>query len=415
MTTRFRAILARGGCALAALAALGGACVSLAQTPVPAELNGWQSWALHGHENHACPWLIPGRPADEERVCAWPAVLDLQVDAHGARFTQHWEAAAEGWLPLPGSTEDWPENVTLDGKAAAVVAQHGAPVVRVATGSHAIAGTFSWARRPELLAVPASVALLQLSVDGARVMLPQRSSAGVVLGAQAVAREDNRLEVRVFRLLADSLPASLTTQLQLVVAGEGREIHLPQVLPQGFIPTSVDGALAARLDPDNTLRVQVRPGEFELTIEARGPSPATEVRLGALPAPWPANEIWSFRAQDRLRVVTVDGVAALDPVQANVPPPWMSEEPMTSSVPITAAIGCPPPANPLPSSTMSGSRFHRSLANIVPQRPMHVWTSSRISFHPHRRHIACSRSQNGCEGDRMPPSPRTGSIRTPAI
>ena len=322
MTTRSRAILARGGCALAALAALGGACVSLAQTPVPAELNGWQSWALHGHENHACPWLIPGRPADEERVCAWPAVLDLQVDAHGARFTQHWEAAAEGWLPLPGSTEDWPENVTLDGKAAAVVAQHGAPVVRVATGSHAIAGTFSWARRPELLAVPASVALLQLSVDGARVTLPQRSSAGVVLGAQAVAREDNRLEVRVFRLLADSLPASLTTQLQLVVAGEGREIRLPQVLPQGFIPTSVDGALAARLDPDNTLRVQVRPGEFELTIEARGPSPATEVHLGALPAPWPANEIWSFRAQDRLRVVTVDGVAALDPVQANVPPAW---------------------------------------------------------------------------------------------
>ena len=107
-----------------------------------------------------------------------PRFWNLQVDAHGARFAQHWEAAAEGWLPLPGSTENWPKNVTLDGKAAAVVAQQGAPVVRVATGAHAIAGTFSWARRPELLAVPASVALLQLSVDGARVRLPQRSSAG---------------------------------------------------------------------------------------------------------------------------------------------------------------------------------------------------------------------------------------------
>ena len=126
----------------------------------------------------------------------------------------------------------------------------------------------------------------------------------------------------MFRRLADSLPATLTTQIQLSVAGEGREIRLPQVLPQGFIPISVDGPLAARLDPDNTLRVQVRPGEFELTIEARGPSPATEVHLGALPAPWPADEIWSFQAQDRLRVVTVDGVAALDPVQANVPSDW---------------------------------------------------------------------------------------------
>ena len=322
MTTHSRAIHARAGRALGALAALGVAAVSLAQAPVPAELNGWQSWVLHGHENHGCPWLAPGRPADEERVCAWPAVLELQVEAHGARFSQHWETAAEAWLPLPGSIENWPENLTLDGKAAAVVAHNQAPAVRVAAGLHAIAGTFSWARRPELLAVPASVALLQLSVDGTRVALPQRSGAGVVLGAQSVAREDNRLDVRVFRLLADRLPALLTTQIQLVVAGEGREIRLPQVLPQGFIPTSVDGPLAARLDADNTLRVQVRPGEFELTVEARGPSPATEVRLSVLPAPWPADEIWSFQAQDRLRVVTVDGVSAVDPAQANVPPDW---------------------------------------------------------------------------------------------
>jgi hypothetical protein len=158
MTTRSRAIHARAGRALGALAALGVAAVSLAQAPVPAELNGWQSWVLHGHENHGCPWLAPGRAADEERVCAWPAVLELQVEAHGARFSQHWETAAEAWLPLPGSIENWPENLTLDGKAAAVVAHNQAPAVRVAAGSHAIAGTlFSWARRPELLAVPASV------------------------------------------------------------------------------------------------------------------------------------------------------------------------------------------------------------------------------------------------------------------
>ena len=64
---------------------------------------------------------------------------------------------------------------------------------------------------------------------------------------------------------------------------------------------------------------------------------------------------------------------------------------------------------------MSGSMPHLSLANIVPQRPMQVCTSSRISFHPHRRHSAWSLSQKACEGTRTPPSPRIGSISTPAI
>src|SRR4029077_6713667 len=111
-------------------------------------------------------------------------------------------------------------------------------------------------------------------------------------------------------------------RVRLVVAGEAREIQLPQVLPRGFVPTAVDGELAARLDPDNTPRVQVRPGEFDLTLAARGPSPLAEVRLGARPVPWPKSEVWSFRAEDRLRVVAIEGVPSTDPAQANVPREW---------------------------------------------------------------------------------------------
>ena len=107
--------------------------------------------------------------------------------------------------------------------------------------------------------------------------------------------------------------------------------------------------------------------------------------------------------------------AAAAGVHANVPPRCSEEPAITSSVPSTAAIGCPPPANPLPNSRMSGSSPNRSAANIVPHRPMHVWTSSRISFQPQRWHMSVSRSQNPCDGIRMPPSPSTGSIRTPAI
>jgi hypothetical protein len=293
-----------------------------AQEAVPPALHGWETWALHGHENHRCPWLAPGRVVDDARICAWPATLELQVDGRGGRFTQRWLIEAEAWLPLPGGVEQWPLEVTLDGKPAAVVAHNRLPALRVPAGTHTVAGNFTWARRPELLPLPAEIGVVALTIDGARIAIPQRNATGVVLGAQPVARQDNRLDVRVFSLLSDDLPGTLTTQVHLAVAGEAREVHLPNSLPEGFIPTALDGDLPARLDSDNTLRVQVRPGEYDITVTARGPSPLTEVHLGKRPAPWPAEELWSFRGNDRLRVVAVEGVLPTDPTQANVPSDW---------------------------------------------------------------------------------------------
>ena len=295
---------------------------AFADVAVPPELRGWEEWALQGHETHRCPWLAPGTPTDDARICAWPSVLELQADERGGRFSQRWQAAAETWLPLPGSTENWPEDVTLDGAPAAVVAHDGAPALRVASGVHALAGVFRWTRRPELLALPSDVALVSLSINGGHVNNPQRSNVGVILGAHAVARQDDRVDVRVFRRLDDALPALLTTEIHLAIAGEAREIRLPAALPEGFVPMAIESVLAARLDPDNTLRVQVRPGEFEVTLEARGPSPVAEVHLGEGSPPWPSEEVWSFGAEDRLRVASVEGLAAVDPTQANVPQEW---------------------------------------------------------------------------------------------
>ncbi len=291
------------------------------QVAVPPELRGWEDWALQGQQAHRCPWLVPAKRPDT-RICAWPSVLELQVDAHGARFSQRWQVATESWVPLPGSVDTWPEEVSIDNHPAALVLHDGEPALRVAPGIHNLAGTLHWTRRPEWLPLPSSVALVKLSVDGARVLSPQRNDGSVSLGARAFARQEDRVDVHVFRLLTDELPATLTTRVHLAIAGDAREIRLAAVLPAGFVPSAFEGPLAARLDPDNTLHVQVRPGVFTLTLEARGPSPVTEVKLGPSAAPWPAVEIWSFKAEDRLRVAAVEGVVAVDPVQANVPQEW---------------------------------------------------------------------------------------------
>jgi hypothetical protein len=313
--------LASQGLILAVLMS-GIAGAAFADVSVPPALRGWEEWALQGQETHRCPWLAPGRPNDAARICAWPSVLDLQADERGGHFSQRWQAAAESWLPLPGSAENWPEDVTLDGTPAAVVAHDGEPGLRVASGPHTVTGTFRWSRRPELLALPGDVALVSLSINGGHVLNPQRSDVGVILGAHAVARQDDRVDVRVFRRLDDALPALLTTRIHLAIAGEAREIRLPAALPEGFVPVAIESVLAARLDPDDTLRVQVRPGDFEVTLEARGPSPVAEVRLGERSPPWPGEEVWSFAPEDRLRVASVEGIAAVDPAQANVPEEW---------------------------------------------------------------------------------------------
>ncbi|HTL93835.1 MAG TPA: hypothetical protein VL176_15890, partial [Steroidobacteraceae bacterium] len=93
---------------------------ALAELAVPPELRGWQEWALRGNESHRCPWLVPGMPTDDARVCAWPSVLELEVDEHGGRFSQRWQVSSDSWVLLPGNSENWPEDVTVDGSAAPV-------------------------------------------------------------------------------------------------------------------------------------------------------------------------------------------------------------------------------------------------------------------------------------------------------
>ncbi|HKE47073.1 MAG TPA: hypothetical protein VKB52_03340, partial [Rhodanobacteraceae bacterium] len=93
------------------------AVLAHAEPPVPATLEPWRAWVMHGQEFRACPLLVgkEGKSA-EEYLCAWPGVLDVRADANGAAIAQRWRVEAESWVPLPGSESDWPQQVTVDGQ-----------------------------------------------------------------------------------------------------------------------------------------------------------------------------------------------------------------------------------------------------------------------------------------------------------
>lgn len=317
---------------------------SAAPLSVPPDLEAWRGWALHGAEQQRCPFLAQpnadqrqsdgdadqveasdAQPAtDDPRAfrCAWPQTLVLAVNERGGTFTQRWELYAESWLVLPGSSENWPTEVRANGSAVPVVMRDDHPQLRLATGNYLLSGSFTWSQRPAQLAVAPQTGLIVLSVDGRPIAQPALAENVLSLGEQTLAAAANALEVRVYRLLEDEIPVRLTTQLRLEIAGEGRELRLSRPLPDGFTPMTLASDLPARIDADGSLRVQVRPGSFTLTLTARGAGVAAALSRPPVTGTWARDEIWSFSGVDRLRVATAEGVEGIDPSQANVPEEW---------------------------------------------------------------------------------------------
>ncbi len=313
---------------LVALALLGSS-VAQAQQTLPPPLRDWQGWVLRGEEFRRCPFLAsanpqPAQPIDASAFrCVWPERLTLNVDARGGTFAQRWQVFSESWVTLPGNLEHWPLDVRLNGAPAAVVAVDGAPTLRLQPGAHAVSGRFSWSTRPESLPLADLTALVDLSVDNQRVTQPERLGGAVWLGKRRSAEQPAALEVQVYRLVRDQVPAYLITRIRLNVSGDAREELLGTALPNGFTPLTLTGGLPARLERDGKLRVQARAGSHEITLTARAMNvAATLTRPDPGGGKWAREEVWSFAADDALRVAAAEGAEGIDPIQANVPREW---------------------------------------------------------------------------------------------
>jgi hypothetical protein len=296
-----------------------------ADTYVPDALKAWQPWVLDGKEYLDCPFWFSATAKDRrDFLCAWPGLLDVAVSRDGARFMQQWTVHADQqWLPLPGDTSYWPHRVTVNERAAEVVLHDGVPSLFLGPGSYRVAGRFDWDEKPGVLRVPDSIGLVVLSIDGRRVERPERESTGLFLGERRPeSRERDAVTTTVYRLVADDVPTRLTTRLQIDVAGGVREELFGPLLPEGFTPLAIDSQLPARLEPDGKLRVQVRPGRWLVTVEARGAGVLDALSLLAPEVNLPDNEIWSYRSNDVLRVTMAEGPSPVDPAQVQVPGDW---------------------------------------------------------------------------------------------
>ncbi len=293
----------------------------------PTELERWRAWVLHGLEYLDCPLRHDQVASSEEaaRHCQFPGALQLDLDRDGGRFQIEWLVRQAGWVALPGSAEAWPDQIRVNGQPVAVRLAGATPQLWLETGRQRVEGVLRWHERPQQLTVPTPVARVELMLDGEAVAQPERRGAQLWLGdRERAASQADTLQLEVYRLLADDIPATLTTRIQLTVTGRAREVQLGPVLPEGYLALGLSGSLPQRLEADGQLRVQLAPGQHRLELRARAVQVLTGVAPAAAVGEWPAFEVWSFQPGRLQAPAEPSGAEPVDPAQAGVPPEWQS-------------------------------------------------------------------------------------------
>jgi hypothetical protein len=291
---------------------------------VPEPLKPWVNWVLQDQPDLGCPFIYNSY---EQKRCSWPSQLNLDFTTSKGSFAISWSVYKESWVTLPGDPKHWPQNVTANNKAVSVLERTGIPSIKLSAGSYEIKGDFFWDAIPESLSIPADTGLIGLSINRTGIPMPSIRDGQLWLTESDIGQKkpenvQNSLDIQVFRKFTDDVPMQMTTRLVLEVSGEQREVKLPKPVLDGFIPLGLQSSLPSRIEPDGQLLLQVRPGRWQLDIEARSAKETNTIPFTVSNPDWPSSEIWVFDARPDLRVVEVEKLLPIDASQTNAPPEW---------------------------------------------------------------------------------------------
>ena len=287
---------------------------------IPSQLKPWKSWVLYGTEKFFCP-----NPFDNgnEYLCVWPSRLDMNLNDVGGNFSQHYVVYSEGWIALPGNMNVWPYDLTVDGIKAPVVNRNGVPSVFMGKGSHTVKGIFKWKSIPEMINVPEKTGLVGLVIKNKPVESPLLDNEGRLWlqNKKTTKTEEDRLDVKIFRMIDDDIPMLITSLARLYVSGQAREVRLSGLLPGDFIPMEINSPLPVLIGEHGDVTVQARPGKWDVYIKTRSKGPVNSI--GPENAVY-GQEIWVVKSENHLRMIKVQGVRGIDPGQTDLPTDWKS-------------------------------------------------------------------------------------------
>jgi hypothetical protein len=289
---------------------------------IPKSLEEWKPWVLEKHPTLTCPFIFNSA----NRSCIWASELQVDANHKGAAFLQSVEVFKQDWVTLPGNTYFWPQNVNDNGNKIAVRDNNGTPEVFLSLGIHTLSGNIIWNELPRTLQVPQQTGLVQLTLNGKLITNPSVENANQLWlsasNTQTTTTHQDSFNLRVFRKICDDIPLRITTLLQIDVSGKERELELGQLLQSEFTATELNSVLPARIEKNGNLRIQVKPGSWELTLISQSQTPLNELTFKSTSEWWPQQEVWVFEPQPHLRGVQISGVQTIDPQQTQLPDDW---------------------------------------------------------------------------------------------
>ena len=289
---------------------------------IPEPLRAWEGWALWKQDHRDCPapYNKAGKP-----LCLWPSRIALAVGPDGARFDFSVAVFSESWVPLPGSGDQWPQNVRSGGVAAPVVEHEGRPAVKLPAGTCRIEGEFAWKKIPQKLALPASVGMVALTLDGKPVENPVWDTGGnlwLERNSSSGDADKDFLSVKLHAELEDGIPLWLRGEIELIVSGKSREESLGGILPTGWKLASLDSPIPVAVDEDGRMKAQVRPGKWTVRFSAFRIDNPKEFRFAPGMKPAAPEELIAFRSRPDFRMVEIVGSPSVDVSQIAFPKQW---------------------------------------------------------------------------------------------
>jgi hypothetical protein len=287
---------------------------------VPLELQQWQGWVIDQHPELKCSFNSKA----VARQCQWHSPLTIDIAKNTIVFSQDVLLEKQEWIMLPGSTDNWPQQLFVNGQAKSVMRFQNSPALLLEPGQYAIKGLINSNNRASSLTLPSSTTFIDLTIDGKVVSRPNINGNRLLLTRvePTPLKSADSVTVQVYRLIRDGYPLFLETQLNFSVSGEQRVERFGQVLPTGFEITDIRSALALHIKADGNMQVQLKPGRHTMTIKARLVANQNQFTAQANEN-WPKQELWSFAPDRSYRIVDVQG-SVIDSSQTNMPKAWQS-------------------------------------------------------------------------------------------
>lgn len=290
-----------------------------ANNSIPDELKKWEAWVLKDSATSQCPFLYNNK----KNICAYPDSLTLNLKRKSANFNQVWHVYAQSWLTLPGDHIHWPKNVKVNGKVHAVISRNNKPVVRLNKGRYDIAGDFSWHQQPKSISIPEETGIVKLKINQQNIPLPDLRNGKLWLkSSNTKLSKNNYLDIQIYRKIVDTIPLRVVTHINLNVAGQQRELKLDGALLDSFKVASLRGRLPAQIDNEGKLKIQIRPGRWQIEVTSYNTKELKHLTLPNYNKSWPKDELWVLDHQAHLRLIKVIDKNSIDPNQTQIPHRW---------------------------------------------------------------------------------------------